>query len=77
MTATSTAQHTVTMLPEAQLAPLMGAYAEAMAAKRRQRMMQHFGGLQGLARASIDDLQRVPGISKQLAEAIHDALRER
>ena len=46
-------------------------------AKRRQRVMQHFGGLQGLARASIDDLQRIPGISKQLAEAIHDALRER
>ncbi|MDH4381544.1 MAG: excinuclease ABC subunit UvrC [Gammaproteobacteria bacterium] len=46
-------------------------------AKRRQRMMQHFGGLQGLARASIEDLQRIPGISKQLAEAIHDALRER
>ena len=39
MTATSTAQHTVTMLPEAQLAPLMGAYAEAMAAKRRQLLL--------------------------------------
>ncbi len=46
-------------------------------AKRRQRVMQHFGGLQGLARASIDDLQRIPGISRQLAQAIHDALRER
>ena len=29
------------------------------------------------ARASIDDLQRIPGISRQLAQAIHDALRER
>ncbi len=46
-------------------------------AKRRQRVMQHFGGMQGLTRASIDDLQRIPGISKQLAEAIHDALKER
>ena len=42
-----------------------------------QRVMQHFGGMQGLTRASIDDLQRIPGISKQLAEAIHDALKER
>ena len=46
-------------------------------AKRRQRVMQHFGGLQGLARASVEDLQKVPGISRQLAQAIFDALRER
>jgi excinuclease ABC subunit C len=45
-------------------------------AKRRQRVIQHFGGLQGVARASIDDLQKVPGISKQLAQQIFDALRE-
>ena len=46
-------------------------------AKRRQRVMQHFGGLQGLARASVEDLQKIPGISRQLAQAIFDALRER
>ncbi len=46
-------------------------------AKRRQRIMQHFGGLQGLSRASVDDLQKVPGISAQLARAIHDVLHER
>lgn len=45
-------------------------------AKRRQRLIQHFGGMQGLARASVDDLQRVPGISRQLAQAIHDSLHD-
>lgn len=36
---TTTAHHTVTVLPDAQLAPLMRAYAEAMAAKRRQLIL--------------------------------------
>ena len=45
-------------------------------AKRRQRLIQHFGGLQGIARAGVDDLQRVPGISRELAQRIHDELRE-
>lgn len=45
-------------------------------AKRRQRLMQHFGGLQGVSRAGVDDLRRVPGISLELAQRIHDALHE-
>jgi len=49
---------------------------QGIGAKRRQRVIQHFGGMQGVARASIDDLQKVPGISKQLAQQIFDALRE-
>lgn len=43
-------------------------------AKRRQKLMQHFGGLQGITRAGIDDLRRVPGISRQLAQRIYDVL---
>jgi excinuclease ABC subunit C len=49
---------------------------QGIGAKRRQRVIQHFGGMQGVARASVDDLQKVPGISKQLAQQIYDALRE-
>jgi excinuclease ABC subunit C len=39
--------------------------------KRRRELLRHFGGLQGIARAGIDDLQRVKGISKQLAGSIY------
>lgn len=41
--------------------------------KRRQQLLRHFGGLQGLARAGVEDLSRVPGISRQLAQSIYDA----
>ena len=43
---------------------------------RRQRLIQHFGGLQGLSRAGVEDLQRVPGISRALAQRIHDLLHQ-
>lgn len=40
--------------------------------KRRRELLRQFGGLQGLARAGIDDLERVKGISRDLAEAIYE-----
>lgn len=43
--------------------------------KKRAALLQHFGGVRGVADASIDDLQRVPGISAELAESIYRALR--
>ncbi len=42
--------------------------------KRRQALLKHFGGLRGVSRAGVEDLSRVPGISQQLAERIHDHL---
>ncbi|WP_407290616.1 excinuclease ABC subunit UvrC [Stutzerimonas zhaodongensis] len=42
--------------------------------KRRRELLKHFGGLQELSRASLDEIAKAPGISKKLAESIYAAL---
>ena len=42
--------------------------------KRRKALISHFGGLQGITNAGIDQLTAVPGISRELAEIIYTAL---
>ena len=42
--------------------------------KRRRELLNHFGGLQELSRASVEEIAKAPGISKKLAELIYATL---
>ncbi|HZV78808.1 MAG TPA: excinuclease ABC subunit UvrC [Candidatus Binatus sp.] len=44
---------------------------------RKRALVRAFGSAAGVKRASADQIAAVPGISRALAESIHDALREK
>ena len=44
--------------------------------KRRQALLKHFGGLQGIQQAGVKDLNKVPGINADLAEKIYNHLKK-
>lgn len=44
--------------------------------KRRVALLKHFGSLQRLKEASVDDILAVPGMNRTTAEAVHRGLHE-
>lgn len=47
---------------------------EGIGAVKRKRLISHFGGLQGLQQATVQELMQVPGISMLLAEKIKETI---
>ena len=44
---------------------------EGIGVKRRRELIRFFGGIQGVSRAGVEELARVPGISENLAKKIY------
>lgn len=42
---------------------------------RRRRLLRHFGSVRRMRQATVEDLAQVPGISRSLAEEIHQVLQ--
>ena len=44
--------------------------------KRRRELLRHFGGIRGIENASLEELMRVPGIDRRIAEDVYGAFHK-
>ena len=49
---------------------------EGIGAKRRRELIRYFGGIQEIRKASIDEIAKVQGVSRNLAETVYAALHD-
>lgn len=49
---------------------------EGIGPERKRRLLQTFGSLDGIKAATMEELAKVPGIHRPLAQKIHDQLRQ-
>lgn len=49
---------------------------QGLGPRRRQTLLKHFGGLQAISRAGVEDIAKIPGISKKLAQDIYDRFHQ-
>ena len=42
--------------------------------KRRAALLEHFGGMEGLLRATVEEIQAVPGINQATAARLYEHL---
>ncbi|MDC0663363.1 excinuclease ABC subunit UvrC [Marinobacter sp. SS21] len=49
---------------------------EGIGAKRRRELIRYFGGIQEIRKASVDEIAKVQGISRNLAETVYAALHD-
>jgi excinuclease ABC subunit C len=48
---------------------------EGLGAKRRQRLIEHFGGVKGVREASLEDLYAITWLPDSVAMAVFESLR--
>ena len=47
---------------------------DGIGAKRRQKLLTHFGGLKGVKNSGVEDIAKIDGFSRSLAQKIYDHL---